>query len=138
MPDDYILNVTSGTEANPVLQEWAKVWGGDLNPVQLEQLEKGGFYEAEPAPGLRVLSLNTVIYSRWHACKGSVTLTHLDGVGKGLFFLVFWFFLGGRVTRGRADGGSLVPPSMGGTERPTNKRVSCHRIHLAMLMCATC
>ena len=44
--------------------------GEDLDAVQLDQLSKGGFYESEVATGLRVISLNTVIYSRWHACVG--------------------------------------------------------------------
>lgn len=47
---------------NAVYQAAAELWSPWLQPEALETLKTGGFYSQQVAPGLRVVSLNTVLY----------------------------------------------------------------------------
>lgn len=69
MSKDYSLNMTEGVANNPYLSKVADIlWAeqGDLEEESRGQFSRTGFYSVEVAPGLTILSLNTIVYSIHH------------------------------------------------------------------------
>lgn len=66
-PLDYELNVTTNDSSNPWLAECASDWQrvGVLSSRLAQTYSYGGYFETEVG-GLRILSLNTIIYSVLH------------------------------------------------------------------------
>mmetsp|Transcript_104612 Transcript_104612/g.326258 ORF Transcript_104612/g.326258 Transcript_104612/m.326258 type:complete len:578 (+) Transcript_104612:82-1815(+) len=69
-PRDYELNGTTGGQSNPWLADMATVWRreGVMTQPDGTEFSSGGFFETEVG-GLRILTIDTVIYSVHHLPK---------------------------------------------------------------------
>ncbi|KAM3843216.1 cyclic GMP-AMP phosphodiesterase SMPDL3A [Diretmus argenteus] len=72
-PQDQMM-----TSTNAVYQAAAKLWQGWLQPEALRTLTEGGFYSQLVRPGLRVVSLNTILYYS----PNQVTVNMSDPAGQ--------------------------------------------------------
>eukprot|EP00041_Stephanoeca_diplocostata_P016789 m.331827 g.331827 ORF g.331827 m.331827 type:complete len:511 (-) comp20486_c0_seq1:185-1717(-) len=68
--EDYVLQVTDATENNTYLNFIAQHWSSQLTRTELLDVLSGGYYEREVTDGLRILSLNTIVYSVHHCDYG--------------------------------------------------------------------
>lgn len=59
---DYWPQDQMPTTTNEIYQAVAKLWSGWLKPEAITTLKEGGFYSQLVRPGLRLVSLNTILY----------------------------------------------------------------------------
>ncbi|KAM4633590.1 cyclic GMP-AMP phosphodiesterase SMPDL3A [Polymixia lowei] len=75
---DYWPQDQSPTSTNTIYQAAAKLWEPWLQPEALLTLREGGFYSQLARPGLRVVSLNTILYYS----PNKVTVNMTDPAGQ--------------------------------------------------------
>ncbi|KAM6964925.1 cyclic GMP-AMP phosphodiesterase SMPDL3A [Aplochiton taeniatus] len=75
---DYWPQDQFPTSTNAIYQAVAKIWEPWLQPDSLVTLKEGGFYSQLVRPGLRVLSLNTILYYS----PNKVTVNQTDPAGQ--------------------------------------------------------
>jgi sphingomyelin phosphodiesterase acid-like 3 len=61
---DYYLPVVANSST---LMQTSIIWNSTLTPDEVQTVRLGGYYRREIAPGLLLISLNTVLYSIHHA-----------------------------------------------------------------------
>jgi sphingomyelin phosphodiesterase acid-like 3 len=106
---------------NPQLALFEHEWLNDTVDVsQHDDLARGGYYEVEVVPGLRVLSVNTVVYSFHHCNVGPYptcrAVESLDPLPADPFGQLAW--LEDRLTAAGAAGAKVfilghIPPCLG-------------------------